>query len=50
MRHVASLLSKTEDPASRLYLITQAEQQQLQQAAAEYLQMKRAADAPFAGE
>ena len=50
MCHVALLLSKSEDPAARVYLVTQAEQQQLKQAAAEYLQMKRAADAPFAGE
>ena len=49
MRHVALLLSKTEDTASRVYLVAQAEQQQLQQAAAEYLQIKRAADTPFAG-
>ena len=50
MRKLASRLSATKYEASRVYLVAQAQEQQLQQAAAEYLQKKRAADRPLAGE
>ena len=50
MRQLASQLILTEDAASRVYLVVQPEQQQLPQAAAEYMLLKSAADTPSAGE
>ena len=50
MRQMAYQLSRSGGEYWRAVIVDQAEQQQLQQAAAEYLQIKRAPDMPFAGE